>query len=162
MPPKKHPLFDDIRSIVLAQSRADDEITVPEKCELDLRKWRLIQKHFHGHPFPTPSRIKRSEQWRDAVQYVRDVGEPEVLDWVLLQAEVAHNIERGVREMRPRKNGPCHELLMEYLNNRKRKAMAVYKWATTKGDKNTATNDTLTPGILDRHSTRGTGGTENL
>ncbi len=48
---------------------------------------------------------------------------------MLLQVEVTRNIERGVRDLRPRKIGPCHALLLEYVRDRKRKALAVHKWA---------------------------------
>ncbi|MBL4691554.1 MAG: hypothetical protein JKY68_08880 [Rhodospirillales bacterium] len=153
----------EIRTIADFESSPQfEERPVLARHELVLKKWRLIHKYFHAHPFPMNTRLKRSEQWRDTLQYVRDIGDLEVLDWVLLQAEVAGNIERGIREMRPRKGGPCHALLLEYVRDRKRKALAVYKWARAADEDDTATNETLTPAILARHSTEGTGGTENL
>ena len=36
--------------------------------------------------------------------------------------------------MRPRKNGPCHGLLLEYAANRKRKALAVLHFAKAGAD----------------------------
>ncbi len=60
---------------------------------------------------------------------MRALGEIELLDWALLQAEIAENLARGIRDMRPRKNGPCHCLLLEYVANRKRKALAVLRFA---------------------------------
>lgn len=159
----KQTQIDKIRDLVAAQNKLDETgAGIIEKCDLQLRKWRAIHKYLHDHPFPTKARVKRSEQWRDAVQYIRDMNELDVLDWVLLQAEVAGYIERGVREMRPRRKGPCHELLLEYARDRKRKALAVYKWSMAADETDTATMDTLTPAILERHSTNGTGGTENL
>ena len=162
-PSGKKKSVNEIRAIVDVVASPDfEDAPVLTRCGQTLKKWRLIHKHFHAYSFPTKTRLKRSEQWRNAVQHVRDLNDMEVLDWVLLQAEVAGNIERGVREMRPRKNGPCHDLLLEYVRNRKRKAMAVYKWALEADEKDTATDETLTPAIMERHSTRGTGGTENL
>jgi len=156
-------LIDEIRAIVNIQSLPGaDNAPVLERCELQLQKWRLIQKYFHSHPFPTKNGIKRSEQWREVVPYVRDIAEIEVLDWVLLQAEVASNIEKKIHDLRPRKNGPCHPLLLEYVNDKKRKALAVFKWAKAADEGDTATAETLTPAILDCHSIKGTGGTENL
>lgn len=130
--------------------------------ELTLRKWRLIHRHVHDHPFATRARLKRSDQWREAANHIRDIGETELLDWALLQAEVADNLERGVQDMRPRKKGSCHALLLEYINNRKRKALAVHKWVLAADDSATATADTLTENILERHRAGDRGGTENV
>jgi len=155
--------INEIRAVVdVVTAPGFEDAPVLTRCELVLQKWRLIHKHFHTFSFPTRTRLKRSEQWKEAVEHVRDLNDLEVLDWVLLQAEVAGNIERGIREMRPRKNGPCHDLLLEYVRDRKRKALAVHKWAQAADEGDTATNETLTPAILALHSTRGTGGTENL
>ncbi len=163
MPSDRQTQISEIRALVAAQCRLNEAgASIIEKSELQLRKWRMIHKHLHAHPFPTKARAKRSEQWRDAVQCIRGLDDMDVLDWVLLQADVAGNIERGIREMRPRKNGPCHALLLEYVRDRKRKALAVYKWSLAADEANTATKDTLTTAILKRHSTKGTGGTENL
>lgn len=163
MPSNKQIQISEIRALAAAQYRLNEAgASIIEKSDLQLRKWRMIHKHLHAHPFPTKARAKRSEQWRDAAQYIRGMDDMDVLDWVLLQAEVADNIERGIREMRPRKNGPCHGLLLEYVRDRKRKALAVHKWALAADETNTATMDTLTTAILERHSTKGTGGTENL
>lgn len=156
-------LIDEIRRIVACESSPEFErASVAAKADLQFQKWRLIHKFIHAHPFPTKTRLCRSEQWMDAARHVRDIAEVEVLDWVLLQAEVARNLEKGVQDLRPRKNGPCHELLLEYVGNRKRKALAVYKWAAAADESSTATNDTLTLEILKRHDTRGIGGTENI
>ncbi|MAF94837.1 MAG: hypothetical protein CMM60_03675 [Rhodospirillaceae bacterium] len=162
-PANRQSQIDEIRRLIAVEQSPDfKNAPVLAQRELQLRKWRLIHKHLHSHPFPTKTRLSRGEQWRDAINYIRDLGEMEILDWMLLQAEVAYNIENGIHDLRPRKNGPCHDLLMEYVNNRKRKALAVYKWVVAASEGNTATDKTLTPAILKLHSTKGTGGTENL
>lgn len=123
-------LAEEIRSIVERQAAAGgDGGATLSRQELELEKWRLIHEHPHRHPFPTPARLVRSAQWREAANRVRDLGEVELLDWALQQAEIARNLERGVRDLRPRKNGPCHGLLLEYAANRKRKALAVLHFA---------------------------------
>ena len=60
---------------------------------------------------------------------MRALCETELIDWAIPQAEIADNLARGIRDMRPRKNGPCHCLLREYVANRKRKALAVLRFA---------------------------------
>ncbi len=97
--------------------------------ELEFEKWRLIHKQVHQHPFTLPARLTRAAQWREAANRIRDLGEVELLDWTLQQAEIADNLERGIQDLRPRKNGPCHALVLEYAANRKRKALAVLRFA---------------------------------
>jgi len=134
------------------------------RMELQVRKWRLIHRYVHDHPFSTNTRLPRSDQWRDVIDYARKLEEAEVLDWVLLQVEVADNIERGIRDIRPRKSGPCHDQILEFAADRKRKALAVHKWETAAatGGANTATARTLTDAILRLHQPVTDGGTENL
>ena len=69
-----------------------------------------------------------------AVDDVRDIGEIELLDRVLQQVEIATHLDRGIQGLRPRKKGPCHELILEFVANRKRKAHAVYRWTIAAGD----------------------------
>lgn len=113
-----------------------DEALPPDQDRslLHLRKWRLIHDYVHDRPFTTDPRLARGEQWRRAVDYARDIGEIELLDWVLLQVEIASHLERGIRDLRPRKDGPCHELILEYVANRKRKAHAVRRWLKAAGE----------------------------
>jgi hypothetical protein len=119
-------LSDAIDDIVMRQQTSAFEGLSPLQIqELDFQKWRLIHKRVHGSPFHTNQRLKRSDQWRAALGPVRDIKEPEVLDWAIVQIEIAGNLERGIPDMRPRKNGPCHPLVLEYVANRKRKALAV-------------------------------------
>ncbi len=102
--------------------------------QLEFEKWRLIHKQVHRHPFTLPARLTRAAQWREAADRIRDLGEIELLDWTLRQAEIAGNLERGIQDLRPRKNGPCHALVLEYLANRKRKALAVLRFAKAADD----------------------------
>ncbi len=130
------------------------------RTELHVRRWRLIHKYVHGHPFTTAAHLPRSEQWRGVVDYVHDIGDQELIDWVVIQIDVARNREHGIPDLRPRKNGPCHPLVLEYVVDRKRKALAVQKWALAAGSgASTATAATLTENILDLHAPQGT---ENL
>lgn len=115
----------EIRAIIDREADARPGL---DKSRLQLEKWRLIHKHVHDNPFPTNARLSRADQWRAALDRIRDMGDMDLLDWVLLQIEVAGNLERGVQDMRPRKGGPCHGLLMEFIRDRKRKALAVHKW----------------------------------
>lgn len=125
------PLNVQIRALVKAQEEAADKEQLPGEAQnLDFEKWRLIHKYVHRHPFPTRASLKRSEQWREAAGEIRDIGEIELLDWCLLQVAVASNLERGIQDMRPRKAGPCHPLILEYVANRKRKALAVLHFST--------------------------------
>ena len=40
----------------------------------------------------------------------------------------AENVAAGIRDLRPRKDGPVYDVVMEYVGNKKRKAVAVHRW----------------------------------
>lgn len=123
-------LEQEIRDILEREAAAGGQGSPsPAGYELQFEKWRLIHKYIHQNPFATRARLPRSEQWREAANRIRDLGELELLDWALLQAEIAGNLERGIQDMRPRRKGPCYGLLLEYVANRKRKALAVLHFA---------------------------------
>lgn len=90
--------------------------------------WQAVFHFLEATPWRDRLRLKRSEQWRDVLPRVRDLGEPELIDWVALQAEVAGNREKGIPDMRPRKDGPTYCVLLEHVANRQRKALAIVRW----------------------------------
>lgn len=100
-----------------------------EICEAELERWRVVHRYVHANPYRDRAHPKRSQQWSDVMARVRETGERELIDWVALQVEVAQNRERGIPDMRPRKNGPTVLVMLEYVGNRKRKALALLKWA---------------------------------
>ncbi len=99
------------------------------RYQAQLETWRSIQRYMHKTPFRDRSGLKRSDQWRCVLDRVRDLGQNELTDWVALQVEVAGNREKGIPDMRPRKNGHAFLVMLEYVGNRKRKATALLKWA---------------------------------
>lgn len=103
-----------------------------ELCAMEIERWRLVAELIERQPFRTPANLPRSEQWRRATSLLRDAAPcPALLDWLLLQTEVASNLEKGVRDMRPRKDGPCHGLALAYARQRLAKAETVHAWAET-------------------------------
>ncbi len=131
---ERHGLEDEIRSILdrlaaLEGAQGGNENAYLARQGLEFEKWRLIHKQVHQHPFTLAARLTRAAQWREAANRIRDLGEIELLDWTLQQAEIADNLARGIQDLRPRKNGPCHTLVLEYVANRKRKALAVLHFA---------------------------------
>lgn len=103
------------------------------RAEVQLRKWRILHRHLRDHPFEVSESLPRAEQWRRVLDHVkRSLGERDVIDWVILQREVAANLAAGIQDLRPRKNGPCHALLLEFVADRKRKALAVLRWTRGK------------------------------
>ena len=67
--------------------------------------------------------------WREALERFRPLRDSEFIDWLALQIEVAANLEKGVPDMRPRDPGPTWIVALEYVANRKRKALAVLRWS---------------------------------
>jgi hypothetical protein len=102
--------------------------------DLDLRrasfeKWRLMQEWTRRRPYRDRPRARRSDVWREALERFRPLRDQELIDWLALQVEVARNMESGVQDMRPRDPGPTWLVTLEYVANRKRKALAVLHWA---------------------------------
>lgn len=110
-------------------------LSAEDQAAFEVRKWRIIHKFIHANPFRVSDTLPRSEQWRRVLGHLKQsVDEAELTEWLLLQIDVAANIEAGIRDLRPRRSEPCFELVLEYVSNRKRKALAVLKWARGKGD----------------------------
>ncbi len=127
--PASREILSRINEIVDAQE-SGDSVDYLETCRREAEKWRLIHQLVEAHPFSTRERLKRSQQWREAFDRVRDIRDREFHAWILLQVEVAANIERGVREMRPRKSGPCWPQIVEYARQRMVKAEKILTFAS--------------------------------
>lgn len=115
----------------LAEGKALEgvEVTDAAVVELQHRKWRLIHKHYHDNPFRVSESLPRAKQWRKVLDHVRaEVPDVELVDWLLQQVHVAENIAAGIRDLRPRKDGPVYDVFMEFVANKKRKAVAVHHW----------------------------------
>lgn len=121
----------EVRRIVADERRVVSETSGGDSAryQAQLETWRAIQRYMHKTPFRDRAGLKRSDQWRSVLDRVRDLDQTELIDWVALQIEVACNREKGIPDMRPRKNGHAFLVMLEYVNNRKRKALALLKWA---------------------------------
>jgi hypothetical protein len=98
------------------------------RLEAEHQKWSAIHEYLRAHPFYVSPRLPRSKQWRQALTKVRELREPELIDWICQQIHIATNLERGIRDMRPRRPGQCHEVIMIYTNDRVNKAEVVLNW----------------------------------
>ncbi|MBL6932686.1 MAG: hypothetical protein ISR45_07020 [Rhodospirillales bacterium] len=97
------------------------------------KKWEAIHHYLAAHPFQVSEKLPRFEQWRRVRDHLKKIlDEPEMIDWVILQIDVAKNLAAGIHEMRPRKKGPCYDILMEWVIHRERKSKAVVEW--TRGE----------------------------
>ncbi len=92
-------------------------------------KWRLIHDWTRRNPFRDKPGASRPDQWRAALEKVRPLRDRELIDWLILQIDVATNLANGVQDMRPRDPGPTWLVTLEYVSNRKRKALATLHWA---------------------------------
>lgn len=119
---------------ILAEAGRDGHArrTWVDTCRLEVERWSVVAELIRRRPFASPPYLPRSAQWRRAVALLREAAPcPALLDWLLLQVEVAANVERGVRDLRPRRDGPCHALALAFAEQRLRKAVAVLAWAET-------------------------------
>lgn len=98
------------------------------RLKAEHRKWTAIDAYLRKHPFYISPRLARSRQWREALNKVRELREPELIDWICQQVHIASNLERGIRDMRPRRPGQCHEVILIYTKDRVNKAEVVLNW----------------------------------
>lgn len=112
------------------EMEADEDHDEVATANVSYNKWSQIHKYVRFSPFRDRQTATRSEQWRDTLNKLRDLRDKDLIDWLSVNIEVAANIENGIREMRPRKNGPTFLVLLEYVANRKRKALAILHFAT--------------------------------
>ncbi len=156
----------------LRAARQAEEMTPPDGVALrraSFEKWRLIHEWTRHHPFRDDPRAGRSEQWRAALTRLGDLRDGELIDWLALQIEVAAHLENGIQDLRPRDPGPTWLVTLEYVGNRKRKALAVLHWAEAAEKDGCFTVDSdwhqRTAEILGREPTafeRGDGGHEGV
>lgn len=115
-------------------NRLDDDFTV---AGLVFDKWRVLHKYIHARPFRLPEGLKRSQEWQQVAQTYGPLKEPELSQWIELQIEVARNIEEGRSDQRIRRDGPCYLIVLEYVGNKKRTALAVLHWTREQASENT-------------------------
>jgi len=105
---------------------ADDDIAW---IELRHRKWRALQKHLVHYPFTIDPTLPRADQWRAVLAHCNSLFfEQDITDWLSAQIHIAENLAAGIRDMRPRKNGPCYTVFMEFVRDRKRKYHVTLRW----------------------------------
>jgi hypothetical protein len=125
----------DIHAAIAAERAAsgrgvDDEALAQAVFD----KWRLIHKYIFARPFRVAASAARSQQWREAAGRLAAIDDAEFADWLALQAEVAANREQGLPDYRIRRDGPVFLILLEYVGNRKRTALAVLHWTKADGE----------------------------
>ncbi len=98
------------------------------QARLQVEKWVLVVAALGTIRLTDKQTMMRSAQWRRTASLVRDIGSPELLDWTLQQAEIARNIENGIRDLRPRKDGPTIRLTSDFAAARLAKARRVLAW----------------------------------
>lgn len=119
---------EEIRKAIEAQQQYDgaDDVTA---ATLEFEKWRLLHKYIYARPFRLSGQQSRPDQWREVARRYATLDEPELAQWLDLQIEVAENRQQGRSDLRVRRDGPCFLILLEYVGNKKRTALAVLHWA---------------------------------
>lgn len=124
-------LLGEIRAAIGNEAELRDRSGPPGAAlyRASFAKWRLMHAWLHRTPYRDRRPGSRPAQWREALAAFRELGDPELIDWLTLQIEVATNLENGVQDMRPRDPGPTWLVTLEHVANRKRKALALLHWA---------------------------------
>ena len=95
--------------------------------------------------------LPRAEQWLRAAPGSATSEEPEIDAWIDQQVETATHRATDNPDLGPRKDGPCHDLLLEYVANRKRMAQAVSRRVQEDVGSDPAPDRDETGGVVDRH-----------
>ncbi len=120
-------IFQDLRQEEVAIKPRRDEGLL--WVELRHRKWRVIHKYLVDHPFVIDSELDRADQWRAVLAHCDTLFfEQDITNWLNAQAHIAENLAAGIRDLRPRKNGPCYDMFMEFVRNAKRKYHVTHRW----------------------------------
>ncbi len=120
-------IFQDLRQEeAIVVSRCDESFA---RVKLRHRKWRAIHKYLVDHPFFIPSKLERAKQWRAVLAHCDTLFfEQDITNWLNAQTHIAENLAAGIRDLRARRNGPCYDVFMEFVRNRKRKYHAAHRW----------------------------------
>ncbi|KAB2850329.1 MAG: hypothetical protein F9K44_05240 [Hyphomicrobiaceae bacterium] len=155
MPPSEtRRLAQEIGEAILRRDRLrTDEAKDRDLAEAELRLASLLHRYVHRHGYRDKERVERSAQWQGALARFRSVADRALIDWLLVQIDVACNLAHGIPDLRPRKDGPTWLVLLEHVANRKRKAKAVLDWliAADKSGGATATDKTLPEALREMH-----------
>jgi hypothetical protein len=110
-------LKERLRELVRVEASAEfTRVAQEDQCALQAEKWQCVCDLLAVSSFPTRAGTTRSAQWREAAKRLHDLMPPgELIDWALQQADIARNRERGVRDVRPHPDGPCHTLILDYV-----------------------------------------------
>jgi hypothetical protein len=153
-PSETRRLADAIRQARQDRDRLRDRgATDRALAEAELALAALLHRYVHRHCYRDKERDERSAQWQAALDRLRPVADEALLDWLIVQIDVARNLARGIQDMRPRKDGPTWLVLLEHVGNRKRKAKAVLDWliAAGSGGAATAIDKTLPAALREMH-----------
>ena len=122
---------DDLQQINMAVEAERQYGTLDDlkAAELAFGKWGMLHKYIHRRPFRLSDQLKRSDQWREVARKYAPLADRELTQWLELQIDVATSREEGRYDQRIRRDGPCFLIILEYVGNRKRTALAVLHWA---------------------------------
>ena len=108
--------------------QAANEAREAARLKAGYNAYSAVHRFIHAQPYHDDPSIARSAQWRQVLARFEDLGDDELNEWLKLQIDVAENIEAGIPDYRPRKDGPTFLILLEFVANRKRKALAILHW----------------------------------
>ncbi len=120
--------LDLVKKAVRAEQQNSDKDSL-RGAELAFEKWRLIHKYVHARPFALGSGLARSKEWSLVAQKYAGFGDVELDHWLQMQIDVAQNRENGISDLRERRDGPVYLVVLEYIANKKRTALAILHWA---------------------------------
>ena len=138
---------------------ADMSSTVQFGADIDAavaehRKWQLIHRYVLRTPFHSEPGAPRAQQWQGVLGRVREIGDLDLIEWVIEQADTAIAKARTEPARLAETAIPTYLLLLRHVASRKRQARAQLRWAkdADKSGWSTCTTATLGRNLIDLHA----------
>lgn len=139
-----------------SEMQLSDDFT---RAEVEHRRWQAIHRLVRALPYRDDARQPRPRQWQGAMTIAREIGDLDLLDWVVAQVDKAHleaarQSATGVKTAPAGEAEPTYLIFLKAVANKKRKARAALQWAQTAKENGwiTCTSGTLGENLIALHS----------
>lgn len=128
------------------------------RAEAEHRRWQAIHRFVRAVPYRDDLRQARPRQWQGAMSIAREIGDLDLLEWVVGQVDKAHlEASRGkaaASSVGVSEAEPTYLVFLKAVANKKRKARAALQWAQNAKEKGwiTCTSGTLGENLIALHS----------
>lgn len=156
-PQERARLLELVRDAIAAEMSSDTQLADEfVRAEIEHRRWQAIHRYVRAVPYRDDFAAPRPRQWQGAMAVARDLGDLDLIEWVVAQIDRAHAEAARRKTSAPAESGtePTYLVLLKAVANNKRKARAALAWTQTAREKGwiTCTSGTLGENLLALHA----------